>query len=322
MKTKFSATGRSLHVDQLLTNMALGYKPRQGIADQVFPMVQVQKQSDDYIVFDSDDILRVENSLRSPGKEANIIEQSVSEQPFYCRNRALKMALTIEDKVNSDPIFVQTLINGRAQFIMDKLALDWEKRVADLVTSTANVPNNSTVTVGWGAIDTADVMEDIWAGLFAAEDAKGYRPNSIAIGATAWRNMRRNTALRDLIHGNNNGGGNATMEQVKTLFGLERFVVGESFINTANEAQAESLERVWSDDVLIYYAPMSPMMNVPSFGYSFRWAAPGLANMTAERHPYDTRKKSEEVELGYYQDERITGNQYAFLLKDVNTSNP
>jgi hypothetical protein len=84
--------------------MAVGYTPRMGIGDLIFPMVRVQKQADLYTVFQSDDILRVENALRSPNKEANIIEQSVSQDTFYCKNRALKMALTIEDRVNSDPV--------------------------------------------------------------------------------------------------------------------------------------------------------------------------------------------------------------------------
>jgi hypothetical protein len=42
--------------------------------------------------------------------------------------------------------------------------------------------------------------------------------------------------------------------------------------------------------------------------------------MTAERHPYDTKIKSEEVEIGYYQDEKITASEYGFLLVAVNSS--
>jgi hypothetical protein len=42
--------------------------------------------------------------------------------------------------------------------------------------------------------------------------------------------------------------------------------------------------------------------------------------MQVERHPYDSRKKSEEIEVGYYQDEVITASTYAFLLDAVNSS--
>jgi hypothetical protein len=54
--------------------------------------------------------------------------------------------------------------------------------------------------------------------------------------------------------------------------------------------------------------------------YSYRWAAGGLPNMQAERHPFDPKTKSEEVEVGYYQDEKITGSDYSFLLTAVNSS--
>ena len=40
----------------------------------------------------------------------------------------------------------------------------------------------------------------------------------------------------------------------------------------------------------------------------------------AERHPFDAKTKTEEVEVGYYQDERITGSEYGFLLLAVNSS--
>ena len=42
--------------------------------------------------------------------------------------------------------------------------------------------------------------------------------------------------------------------------------------------------------------------------------------MQVERHPYDSRTKTEDVEVGYYQDEKITGASYAFLLTAVNSS--
>ena len=42
--------------------------------------------------------------------------------------------------------------------------------------------------------------------------------------------------------------------------------------------------------------------------------------MMVERHPYDSRTKSEEVEVGYYQDEKITGDEYGFLIINVTSS--
>jgi len=42
--------------------------------------------------------------------------------------------------------------------------------------------------------------------------------------------------------------------------------------------------------------------------------------MTVERHPFDSRKKTEEVEVGYYQDEVITSSALSYLITNVTSS--
>jgi len=108
---------------------------------------------------------------------------------------------------------------------------------------------------------------------------------------------------------------------VAQLLNVDDVLVGGSFQNTAEEAIAESLSTIWGDNVLVYYANPSPGdLERPSYGYMPRWDAPGIVNMTVERHTYDPRKKAEEIEVGYYQDELITGTSYAFLMVAVNSS--
>ena len=106
----------------------------------------------------------------------------------------------------------------------------------------------------------------------------------------------------------------------KDIFEIDNMLVGGAFQDTANEAQAESLAKIWLDHVLLAYVAPSPTTENPSFMYSFRWQQPGLPNMMAERHPFDPKTKTEEVEVGYYQDEVITGADYAYLIVAVNSS--
>jgi hypothetical protein len=42
--------------------------------------------------------------------------------------------------------------------------------------------------------------------------------------------------------------------------------------------------------------------------------------MEAEVHPYDRKTKSEEVELGYYQDEKIVASELSYLITDCNSA--
>jgi hypothetical protein len=42
--------------------------------------------------------------------------------------------------------------------------------------------------------------------------------------------------------------------------------------------------------------------------------------MQVERHPFDTKTKSADIEVGYYQVEKVTGPEYAYVIRAVNSS--
>lgn len=314
------STGRDLHIDALLSQMAIGYFQDNGIAGLIAPTVNVAKQGDVYTVFSRADALRTEDAKRSPGTEANKITRTISSDTYYAQNYALKYPVTLEDRANADPVYRQNLIDNAAQYVTDKLALDWEVRVAGIVNSTSNVGSSAGVASEWDAAASSDPIGDMNTALDNVQDLTGLRPNRIVMGLDAWRSLRRNDSILDRIHGSTAAQGFATRDQVAGLMEVEQILIGAAYRNTANEAQAESLSKVWGDNVTAYYAPPSASRDRPSFMYSFRWAAPGLPSMQAERHPFDTKRKVEEVEVGYYQVEKVTGAEYAFTLLAVNSS--
>lgn len=312
---------RSVHIDKLLTNMAIGYRPQGMIADMIMPIVPVMKQSDHYAVFSRADRLRIEDTNRAPGTYANRIKESVSSDTYYAENYALSYPVTIEQRANADPIFMTKILNGKTRFLLDKLYLDWENRVAGLVTNTSNVGSYAAVGSAWTDLTNSNPIADINAGIDNVQDSTGYRPNKLTFGEKAWRNFRRHDTVRNIIFGNNNGGGYASRQQVADLFEVDEVLVGGAYKNTANEAQSEVLTNVWGDHVLVSYTAPNPTMDDPSFAYSFRWQGNGLpAPLGVERHPYDSRAKSEEVEAGLYQDEKITGAEYGYLITNVTSS--
>lgn len=318
-RMNFGATGHDLHLDMPLSNLIINHRPRGLIADRIFPTVDVSKQSDAYTIFGRASALRRDDTKRSPGTEAKRVEHEVSSDTFFCKNYALKMGVTLEDLKNADPVYATKLFGRRAMFITDKLFLDWEIRVANQVNSGSNVGSYAAVNSQWAG-SGADPLEDIHTAIDNVNDSVGVRPNRIVFGEEAWRSFRRNSTVRNLIFGTNNGGGYPSVQQVKDLLEMDYIEIGRAFRNSGAEGLGESLNRIWSDNVLVYFAPDNPAQEEPSFGYSFRWAAPGIPNMQVERHPFDTKIKAEEVEVGYYQDEKLTGSEYAFLITNV-TSN-
>lgn len=318
----FGATGRDIHIDVPLSNVAINYRPTGMIADMVFPIAPVQKQSDRLVVFSRAEALRTEEDRRAPATEANKIRRTVSSETYFADNYALKYPVTIEDRKNADPVYAQELYNGAARYVTDKLYLNWENRVATQCTNTANVGSSSAVSSAWSDNTNSDPLADVNTALDNVADSTGIRPNRVVFGEQAWREFRRNTIVRNLLGKGDSqvGGGYAKKEEVANLLEVDQVLVGGSYINTGAEGLAESLSQMWADNVLCYYAPMTPSIDVPSFGYSMRWTVAGIPNMQAERHPFDGKTKSEEVEVGYYQDEKIVGSEYGFLIVATNSS--
>jgi len=314
--------GRVVHVDRHLTNIALNYRPSGFIADMVFPIVSVEKQADMIKTYNQADLFRVANTVRAPGTEANKISFQVSSESYFCKNYALKVPTTIEDRANADPAFVRDVERGRVQFIQDQLYLDWDARMATSLTASANVSTSYTVGSSWSDFTNSTPLEDIWNALDQAEDFRAYRPNRIVFGSLAWRYFSRNKEVIDKVNkpGVSGGAMPSTRDQAASLLEVDMVMVATAYRNTAQEGQAMSLDQIWGDKVLLYYCAPRPSVEVPSFGYTLRWNAPGVPNMTVERHPYDPKIKSDEIELGYYQDEKIMDKNLGSVITGVGSS--
>lgn len=315
--------GRGIHVDKHLTNVALNYSMQNMfIAPAIFPVVNVPKQSDMIKTYNQGDLWRQERTLRAPGTEANRISFQVSSDSYIAQNYALRADVTVEDRANADAAFVRDLEEGRARFLVDQLMLDWEVRVAALVTNTSNVGTSTAVASAWTDNTNSDPLSDVLTQIDNVQDTTGYRPNRIIFGNDSWRHFSRNDAIIDKVNktGVTGGGDYASIDQAARLLQVEQVMVGKNYYNTAAEGIAATLTPIWDDDVLVYYAPSSPSIEQPSYGYTFRWTQPGLQNMNVRRLPFDANKQTEGMEIGFYQDEKILSTAFAALVTATNSS--
>lgn len=201
--------------------------------------------------------------------------------------------------------------------------LDWDRRVLSIVGSTSNVSTGFLTGSSWtAAASPGDPISMIWKVMEQQQTLTAQKPNSLVFGWRAWNAFRRNPNARNFVLGLNNGGGAVTRESARAAFEVDRLLVAGAFYDTTNEAQAASLSNnPLHDAVLAYFAPLAPSRETPSYMYSFRWTSPELgAPMAVLRHPYDTRKKVEGIEVSYYQDEKVTGSEYGALLLGVGSA--
>lgn len=320
-----TSTGRDLHIDTYLSEIAINYRPGGLIADMIAPIVSVSKETNVYPVFSRKEAFSIEDTTRSRATEAKRITRSVGSAAYACKNYALAYDIPIEDRANMDAALQFELEGGAGRYLQDKLMLDWDRRVLSLVASASNVATGFLTGSAWNApvdANQGDPVSMIWRAMEQQQSLTAQKPNSILFGWRAWNLFRRNSKIRNFVLGTNNGGGAVTRQAAQDAFEIERFNVAGGFYDTSNEAQPASLTpNPLHDSVLIYYAPTAPSRETPSFMYSFRWTSPELGTPLAViRHPYDTRRRVEGIEMQYYQDERITGSDYGVLLLGVGSA--
>lgn len=317
---RYDATGRDLHIDGPLSNILLNYRPEGFIADRIFPVVPVGKQSDLYFEFTQADLWRIPDTKRAPMTAAKRVDLNVASATFFCKNYALATGISIEDAINADEVL--NLRENKSRFILDLLNLDWENRVATLVVNTSNVGTFATVGSTWNDRTNANPIDNIDTAIERVRDVTGYKPNRAVFGWKAWKDFRRNSNVRQLVFpaaGGGAGPGLVTTQHVSQLFDIEEVMVGGIMRNTAAEGLAMSLADIWGPHVLLYYSPGRPSKETPAYGYSFRWARPGIPNLAVEDIGFDKVLKADLMEVGFYQDEKIVAKNLATILASVTT---
>lgn len=316
------STGKDLHVDQLMSEIAMNYRPAGMIADMIAPIVNVGKETDIYPVFSRAEAFALEDDARARGQPAKRITRSVSSASYLAKNFALAHPVYIEDRANMDAALQFELETGASRYLVDKLTLNWDRRVLSMVGSATNVATGFLCGSSWVGATQGDPISMIWKAMEQQQSLTAQKPNSLLFGWRAWNYFRRNVNARNYVLGTNNGGGAVTRQNAQEAFEIDRLLVAGAFYNTANEAQSESLtSNPLHDAVLLYYAPTAPSRETPSFMYSFRWTNPLLGQpFSVIRHPFDSKTRIEELEASYYQDERITGSAYGALLLGVGSA--
>src|SRR5262245_42449502 len=155
------ATGRDLHIDVPLSNIVVGRRPAGFIADQLLPITVVEKQSNMYYKFRHLEWRRWDAGLtdRAPGTEARKIGISVASDNYFCKNYALGAEWPVEDAVNADMALQWS--EAQALQLADKLAMDYEMRIATLAVNTSNVATVTLVNSQWSDPTNSKPLTDL-----------------------------------------------------------------------------------------------------------------------------------------------------------------
>jgi hypothetical protein len=314
------STGRDLHVDVPLSNVVVGRRPEGFIADQLLPITPVSKQSDIFYKYNHGHNRRHEVNLsaRAPGTEAKKIHTTVTSDTYFAPNYALGTDWPVEDEVNADEVLQWA--EASAINVTDRLLVDYELRIADLAVTSANVQTVTAINTAWSNTTGSRPLDDIVTEVENFRQASGLRPNIAIVPEQVMTHLRRNDQLRDVLFGDR--GGLVTETQLAQLIGVQRILVPAAQVNTFAETETEnnsfSLADAWGNHFWLAKVNLLSGRYTDTWLNAFRWTSPLLGVPWAvQRHPFDAKKKIFELEVGYYQAEKVISNDLAIRVQSV-----
>ncbi len=314
-------TRSMIHIDQPLTNISVAYiqNPNNFIADRVFPLVPVNKQSDKYFTYDMGNLYRNTAKRRARGTESAGSGWKMSTDSYFCDVWALHHDIAEQDRANADDGI--DLDRDASEFLTQQMLIAREVDWANTFFATGNwtgSTSGSDITPAslWDTV-AGTPIEDIRLQATSIAKKTGYRPNSLVLGIDAFDALCDHPDILDRIKYTQEG--SVTEALLARLFKIDSVYVAEAIQNTAAENKTDSMSFIaGSNDALLCYVTPSPGLKIPTAGYTFVWR-----NLAGNAYGQGIDKftmrelKSDRVEMEAAFDHKVIGANLGVFFSNV-----
>lgn len=270
-------TMQNAHVDRALTNISVSYLQDASafIADKVFPVVPVKRQSDIFYVYNKGDFMRDEAQVRGAATESAGGDYGVeAAEPYYCRKHAFHKDVTPEERVNYDePLDAD---KDATDFVTQKMLIRREMQWATKFfkagvwgTEIAGGDAAGEGTVAKWSMDVSNPIKDITEAGVKMAGETGYKPNTLVLSPYAFNALKNHEDILDRIKYTQKG--IVTEDLLATLFGVDHVYVAWSVVNSAAKGADASVDFIMGKHALLCYSNPRPALRKPSAGYIFAW---------------------------------------------------
>jgi len=266
-----------IHVNTPLTNMSVAYMQNDSVmvANKVFPIVPVKKQSDLYFTYSRADMLRNEAAIREYGAESKGGGYNVSSDPYYCNIFAFHKDVYPTERVNSDSPLQPDI--DAAEYVSQKLILkreiDFQSRFfATGIWGTEYVGAAAAAALNlvyWSSAGSVPI-ENIATAQLIVQSATGKKPNTLLLGPYTFMALRDNAEIRNLLR-YTAGPAVPTPQLLAQMFDVDRVLVGSAVYNAAATGATEDTDFIMGKHALLCYTENSPGLRKASAGYIFSW---------------------------------------------------
>lgn len=319
-----------VHVNANLTNVSIAYmqSARNFIADRVFPILPVAKQSDLVLGYSRADWNRDEMRQRAPGTEAATASFGTYELNYFAKVWALGHDIADATRANADSIF--SMDRDTTNFLTMKAMIRKELLFASVALAPGIWANNRA---GVAAAPVAGVsvlkwsepastpIEDIRTAKREVLGVTGFEPNKLTLSKDAYDILVDHPDIIDRVkYGQTPGSPAKVNEQaLASVFELEEVIVSKAIRNSAKEGAAEQSAFINVGKALLTYTTPAPSVMMPSAGYTFSWngwmgASPQGFRMKKFRVEL---RESDRVEVQAAFEQKVMGADLGFLFNDI-----
>jgi hypothetical protein len=306
---------RTLHVDQILTDLSLKYRNEAMIWPLVLPVVKVNKRSDKFTKYNKEDSYKLSDDKIGPKSLPNEVDWGTTPDNYSVKDHALGDWVGQEAIDNADaPIQVEIDTN---EFLNLQLDIAQEQRVAVVVFAATTYPVGNKVqlsgTAQWGS--TAD---DPIGDVLKAIEGCFQKANTIIMGADVWQIFRKLPEVLDAVKGatrqQGTPGGLATVEEMKGLFEVQNWLVGRGRYITSKEGQAATYARLWGKHCAALHLENEPSIRSVTFGLTF---AEMLRQTQRDFDPKRGIKGAHYFKVAWNSDEKVIASDLGYFIEDA-----
>ena len=297
-------TPSSVHIDQPLSNLTLAYVQEQSvyIADKVFPVVGVAKQSDKYYIYDRANMNRSGDVKKlAPRTEVNRIGMAVSNDSYYSDVYGLGMDFDQQTIANEDTV-LETRSVG-AQTLVNRLLIHREEQFADTFFKAGVWTTDVTPANLWSDYTNATPLTDVTTARRTMQlKSGGFKPNTMVVGKEVRDILINHPDILARLNGGATVSNTALITDAKLaeIFEVENFYVMEAVKNGAVEGLTEANAFIGGKNALLVHTPSTAGLMSPAAGLTFAWNnIQGVSNLgvTVESFSDDALKRQQIAEL-------------------------
>jgi hypothetical protein len=317
-------TPSDVHIDAALTNVSVAYTQDAAgfIADKVFPIIPVDKQSNKYWKYNKGSFFKDEAKRRAPGTESAGSGFGLGTDTYFCDKWALHKDVDDDSVANQDggiDLFRDAALFCQENLLIRRERLFVENYLAISIWGTTVV--GGTNFAKWDDEATSDPAEDIKVARLTILANTGRKPNSLTVDIYTHEALKKHPLIQARFYGNNGTTGTITEQMLAAYFEVTYYNVAAAVYASSDESHddAPTLAFIAPKCALLSYRAPTPSLMMPSAGYIFAWKGlTGLNNagITTSRFRMQNLK-SERVENEMSMDMKLVASDCGYYFSDT-----